>query len=293
MKIRILFLLIVNQYLIYSQEDLNLKYYWNQQKKEAIIGVKNCYIRSASNTYSKLIDSLQIGKKVSVINDTENLLNIKGINTNWAEIEYLDVKNQKQKGYIWKGFLALDFVKSKNLTFLTRIDRVFKKLDIKDNSRNTLFQISVLVLDENNQILSEKSIQKNVLESSYFQDKCIGALGLDKIQEIYRISFSGEACGIPTYYFYFGWNGNELILLPEKMEVGDADVYSHSETFVFPKEKGGKPNFIFKEVEEAEMIGEDSNMYSITTFKETYSWDGEKAQFVSKTKPKKIRKKSE
>jgi len=59
------------------------------------------------------------------------------------------------------------------------------------------------------------------------------------LNAIYRISFSGEACGIPTLHYYFGWNEKEFLELPEKYDVGDAGVYYHTEEFVFPKEKGG------------------------------------------------------
>jgi hypothetical protein len=79
---------------------------------------------------------------------------------------------------------------------------------------------------------------------------------------------------VPTLYFYFGWNGTKLLLLPEKMNVGDADVYYHSEEFVFPSEKGGKPDLIIKKIEEAELIEETSGIYNMSEREEYYKWNG-------------------
>jgi hypothetical protein len=101
--------------------------------------------------------------------------------------------------------------------------------------------------------LGENTIKKCLSESSYFENKTIGHLGLSKLQNIYRISFSGESCGVPTFDYYFGWNGKKFQPLPEKMNVGDADVFYHSEEFVFPSEKGGKANMIVKKIEQAEL----------------------------------------
>jgi hypothetical protein len=292
MKVRFIVLFIFFQFFGYSQDESNQSSYWGNDKKEAVIAVKNCYVRSEPNSASKLLDSLQLGKKISIKNNSENLLKIKNINTNWAEIEYTNSQDEISKGFIWKGFLALDFIQISNGIFLTRIDKISKKkTDPKENYEDLVFQISIVFLNEKNEELAVKSFQKSLLESKYFENKKIGALGLDNLKEIYRISFSGEACGIPTYYFYFGWNGSELINLPEKMQVSDAGVFYHSEKFIFPKEKGGKPNFIFKEVEEAEIVDENDNIYDVTTFMESYKWNENKATFLNKTKSKKVRKK--
>jgi hypothetical protein len=128
-------------------------------------------------------------------------------------------------------------------------------------------------------------------ESSYFENKTIGHLGLSKLQNIYRISFSGESCGVPTFHYYFGWNGKKFQLLPEKMNVGDADVFYHSEEFVFPSEKGGKANMIVKKIEQAELIEESNGIYNMTNEEEYYKWNGEKAILINKSKIRKSKKK--
>ena len=279
----------------FCQEKSYHNYYWNQQENyEAIIGVKNCYIRENPSINAQLLDSLQIGKPIKILKSTDNDLKIKGLNVSWVQIEYVTSLGTIAKGFLWKGFVAVGFYKDAKYTYLTTIDKVEKKLE-PDNYEVNQFSISVKIIDENNSILGQKTIQKTIAESYYFQNKTIGNLGLKNLHNIYRISFSGEACGIPTIYYYFGWTGNEFIELPDKYEVGDAGMYYHSEDFVFPKEKGGKPNLIIKQVQDAvndDETGEkETYIFEITKHTETYLWDGHKAIFVSKSKPKKFKRK--
>ena len=292
MKIKHIVLFIMFQCLGYSQEEFRHTDYWRSEKEEAIVAVKNCYIRSEPSTSGLLLDSLQMGNKVKIVQSTENLLKIKGINTNWAEVQYKTPRGDSKLGYIWKGFLALDFVSVNEETFLTTITKISQKTN-RDNYTENIFHIAAIVLNKQNEVVGEKIITKDVLESHYFQNKAIGSLGMNNLKDIYRISFHGEACGIPSYYFYFGWNGNELIELPGKMEVGDAGVFYHSETFLFPKEPGGKQNLIIKNIEEAEAVDEAAQVYDITKSKETYTWDGRKAILIKSQKFKKFRKTSD
>ena len=291
MKIKLMFLFVLCQCLSYSQEEFNHSGYWPEEKEEAIVGVKNCYIRSEPSTSGLLLDSLQIGNKVKVIKSTENLLSIKGINTNWAEIQYKGPSGDTKLGYIWKGFLALDFVSVNEATFLTTITKISQKTN-KDNYTENIFHIAATVLNKQNEILATKVITKDVAESHFFENKTIGSLGMSNLKDIYRISFHGGACGVPSYYFYLGWTGTDFLILPEKMEVGDAGVFYHSEVFLFPKEPGGKPNLIIKNIQESEAVDEMAEIYDITKSKETYSWDGKKATLIKTQKFKKYREKS-
>ena len=83
--------------------------------------------------------------------------------------------------------------------------------------------------------------------------------------------------------------------LPEKYDISDAGVYYHSEDFIFPKENGGKQDVILKKVEEGQ-YDEDSFTHNnyvthVTKWTETFKWDGQKAVFISKSKPVKSRRK--
>ena len=274
----------------YSQDEYNHNYYWNfQDNTKAIVGFPTCYVRKSPNIKSIVLDSLQLGTEVMVKSTSESLHKMKGINISWVDIEYKNQAGETKIGFVWKGLLALNYVKNASLTYLTTIDKIEK---IKSQEYfNENFFITVKILDKENQLLDENSIKKCLSESSYFQNKTIGHLGLSQLQNIYRISFSGEACGIPTFHYYFGWNGSKLLMLPEKMNVADADVFYHSEEFVFPSEKGGKPDMIVKKIEDAELIEESDQVYNMSNEEEYYKWNGEKATLINKSKARKTKKK--
>ena len=283
-------MMLLSAALSYSQEEYTHNYYWNiSNNSKAIVGFTKCYVRESPNINSVLLDSLQIGSEVMVKKSTEALYKIKGINVSWVEIEYKNKVGETKVGCVWKGLLALNYVKNGSLTYLTTIDKIEKTKYEEYYNQN--FSISAKILDKENQLLNELTIKKYLSESSYFENKTIGHLGLSQLQNIYRISFSGESCGVPTFHYYFGWNGNKLLLLPEKMNVGDADVYYHSEELVFPSEKGGKPDLIIKKIEEAELIEETSGIYNMKNGEEIYKWNVDKATLFSKSKLLKSKKK--
>jgi hypothetical protein len=292
MKKFILFLLFSN--FIFSQEIPSENYFWefnylNENGLEAVIGAKNCYIRQEASSNSELLDSLQIGNKIKVIKNTNETLNIKGLNLSWVEIEY-SKNNQIKTGFLWKGFIAVGNATKENTTFLTTIDSKYSKKVQRDDYEyeGDFYRISVKAINSENQIISEKSFSKELSESHFFQNSAISSWGLKDLNSIYRISFSGEACGIPTLYYYFGWNEKEFLLLPEKYDMGDAGVFYHSEEFVFPNEKGGQTNTIIKTIKEAENTDENTNTYDflVTKTTEYYSWDGKSFKLIKTKKLK-------
>ncbi len=290
---KIILLFLFSNY-IFSQEIPSENYFWQYNYNinngiEGVIGVKNCYVRQDSTANSQLLDSLQIGHKIKVIKNTNANLNIKGLDLSWVEIEY--IKNSQIKtGFLWKGFIAVGSTTKGNNTFLTTINSKYrKKIQEKDIEYDAEFyRISVKAIDNKNEIISEKSIDKQLSESVFFENSIVDSWGLKNITEVYRISFSGQACGIPTFHYYFGWTGTSFLLLPEKYNVGDAGVFYHNEEFVFPKEKGGQPNIIIKNITEAENTDDTLEKYTflVTKLMEYYSWDGKKFKLI-KTKKRK------
>lgn len=283
------------QFSCFAQDENVHSYYWSgYEQYDAKIAAANCYVRESPSINSQLLDSLQMGKSIKVLNSTENHLQIKGINVPWVEIQYQNAAGKTLTGFLWQGFTAIGFQETKNQLYLTSIDKIQNERD-SENYEVENFTISVKLLDKNNAIIAQKTIKKAIAGSAFFQGKSIGSLGLKGLEDIFRISFNGEACGIPTLYYYLGWNGKNFIELPEKYDVSDAGIFYHSEDFIFPKEKGGKPNLIIKQIEEGEYDEEadkdNSYILNITKHTETYKWDGEKAEFISETAPKKSEEK--
>ena len=125
------------------------------------------------------------------------------------------------------------------MVFLTTIDSKFtKKIKEGGFEYNPHFcNISVKAVNQNYKLLDTFTIAKQLDESMFFENSTINGWGLKNVNSIYRISLSGEACGIPTYHYYFGWTGKKILLLPQKYQVGDAGIFYHTEEFFFPNEK--------------------------------------------------------
>jgi len=107
-----------------SQEKSSHNYYWsNEENSKAMVGVANCYVRENPSTKAALLDSLQMGKEITIVKSTDIDYVIKGLNVSWVEIEYQNKLGAVSKGFLWKGFIALGYVKKKGLTFLTTLDK--------------------------------------------------------------------------------------------------------------------------------------------------------------------------
>ncbi|MDQ5928579.1 MAG: hypothetical protein QG594_353 [Bacteroidota bacterium] len=271
----------------FSQVSANADQYWSgEDNRPAMIAATNCYVRSQPSLDGKLLDSLQLGKEIVILKQTENFLNIKGIKASWVQIEFENQKGITQKAFLWKGFIALGFVKTPQNIFLTALDHVVT--DAKDSYKSDDVFL-VKVLDLNKKVLVQKNFKKNSFESFYFENKNLGTLGLSNLKNIYRINFMAESCGATSLYYYWGWNGTDLLVLPQRQCMADAGAYYYDEAFVFPSEKGGKPNSILKKIKQAEINKDD--LMDVEEWTETFVWNGQKAVFSKKDKPKKYKEK--
>lgn len=240
-------------------------------------------IRTEPNTTADIQDTLICGSKVIIREQGTVLENIKGIYTPWVKVQYNSSQGQRE-GYVWLGMLALGNFEQKGTRFLYGIEKLTAaKNNTDEDFVPAVWYIHVKAIDNNGNIVDEKEVTMDGMETSVSSGKLLGDMGLKNTEDIIRINFGGEACGIPTYYFYFGWTGNKLLPLPGKMEVGDAGVFYHTETFLFPKEQGGQPDKIIKLTEEAEAEDDkvDKNgepIFKVKKFREVYTWDGAKAK---------------
>lgn len=236
------------------------------------------YIRDQPGTNGKLVAPVPAGTKLVFLRDAGAAQTVKGFYTTWIQVRF--IKNGVAgEGYLWKGLTALGAFRSGDHRFLYGIDRVAIKPG--EDGGATLF-VKLKAINTDNQTLSVKTWPLSSIESTSFSEgKLLGNMGLEGVSDIVRVHFSGEACGIPDDYFYFGWNGTELLALPGKSQVGDAGIFYHTETLLFPTEQGGKPGQIIKLIEEAESTEKmDKNGEPImkkTNTRETFTWDGKKA----------------
>lgn len=253
-------------------------YSYNLKPGDAVtVLADTAYVRSVPATGGTLVQSFTIGAKLVFLGD-ENVQTIRGFSAPWAHVRFTD-KGVTQEGYIWRGLLALGSYERDGKRFLYGLDRAVPAAE-KDMPPSLLAKVSVL--DSLGAVVAVKKWALSSSEATNFSEgKVLGNMGLDGLTSIVRLCFSGEACAIPTDYYYFGWTGTALLPLPGKSDISDAGVFYHGEKLFFPSEKGGQPGKIVKVIEDEEYFEEtdkDGNQKSkSTTSKESYRWDGKVA----------------
>ncbi|NPA08507.1 MAG: SH3 domain-containing protein [Chlorobi bacterium] len=228
-------------------------------------------IRQSPNISSPVLDSLQSNQQILILKKDETILKLGERRANWYKISY-QKGDTTSEGYVWGGNLAVGYRNKNGYDFLFGLTKTLAK---KDPGFHTTIQqnyASVKVM-EGNTLIDEVSFETGSGESlSYGSFALESNHKLKNVELTLKATVSGEACGVPSYDQYILFRNKKLITLPQLMSVGDADVYYHSEEFVFPNDKGGIPNaFIFK-MEEMEKDEKDREKKKKAT--KTYVWDG-------------------
>ncbi len=286
MKIRVLFLLIVISNFLHAQEGPNFPDMrsWainNGDTTDRYIFADTAFIRSTPDTKLAPTDTLVVGDNITVVGVTSNSLTIRGIKAPWLKIIYLK-NGEQQEGYVWLGLVSCMPLRRGDVKFVYGIERRADSIAVSSGRRDTIRRYLVrLKIVQNGNVLAKAAVLTPDDESAgYSGGKLMSGMGLTNVQNIIVLTFSGEACGIPTYDYYLAWTkSGQLVRFPDKVNIGDADVFSHSETFIFPNEKNGKPDMIFwkMEVEEAtDKVDKDGFSIMKVTDKKSavYAWDG-------------------
>ncbi|MBC7935989.1 MAG: hypothetical protein H7Y86_11620 [Rhizobacter sp.] len=237
-------------------------------------------IRQTPSPDGLLLDSVLLGEKLIQKEITKSFSTIKGIYAPWIKVAYQ--KNDDIKsGYVWIGLLGFQSLIKHDTAFIYGLEKV-RAASIEPLSfEQTKFTISLKAIYNNGLIAAREWTIDGGESASYVASKMLGNVGLKNTHEVFRINLGGQACGVPTNYYYHAWDGKRFYNLPGKYEVGDAGVYYHTETLLFPTEKGGKPGHIIKLMEEKELIQEETatqkEKFKKTNKKELYAWNGQQA----------------
>lgn len=255
----------------YTQyEDYNL---WNLHKADtAYVFAEQAYIRSAPSLKGTILDTLSAGQQVLISSDGYNSNTIRGIAAPWHEVTYLKGA-QRKKGFIWLGLLALNGSRnSEGLLFVTG----FKKLVPETSLKSAYYETALKVFNAQQQLLTSELYQTDSGGQLGTESKLLGGMGLQNIKNIHRFGLLSGACGVPSLFYYFAWNGTTLIRFPDKMSVSDAGVFYHEETLLFPSEHRGDPNLVYKRTVTGENTDDslDEPIYKETKSQRTYHWDG-------------------
>ncbi|MET3037584.1 SH3 domain-containing protein [Chryseobacterium sp. NRRL B-14859] len=228
-------------------------------------------VRKEPNVSSQIMDSLQTNQQVMILKKEEGVLRLGERGANWYKISYQkgDVISE---GYVWGGNLCVSYRNKNGYDFLFGLS---KTIDKKNKEFNTV---------EKQNIAGVKTMEGNTLidevyfdtgrgeELSYATFNIESNHKLQNVELTLKAMVSGEACGVASYDQYILFKDKKLIVLPQLMNVGDADVFYHNEEYIFPNDKGGIPNaFIFK-MEEMEKDDKDREKKKRSS--KTYRWNG-------------------
>ncbi|MCE3075719.1 SH3 domain-containing protein [Chryseobacterium gwangjuense] len=249
-------------------------FHFDDNKSQKIFTDKT-RVRLDPNLDAEILDSLQTNQQVLILKKDETVLQLGERSANWYKISY-QKGDKASEGYVWGGNLCVGYRNKNGYDFLFGLTKTIKKKDKKYNQDYDQNIASIKVL-EGNVLIDEASFDTGSGESlSYSTFNIESNHKLQNVELTLKAMVSGEACGIASYDQYVLFKDKKLIALPQLMNVGDADVYYHSEEFIFPNDKGGIPNaFVFKM---EEMEKDDRDREKKKKASKTYLWDGNSYQ---------------
>jgi hypothetical protein len=293
MRICFLFLLITLHQFLYSQEepqfpDMRSWQINTSDTTERYIFADTAFIRISPDTKQPSIDTLLAGDNITITGVTPNALTIRGIKGPWLKINY--TKNGSPKnGYIWQGLVSCMPLRRGDIKFVYAIERRVDSIKVSGKERDTIrrFLVTLKVVQDGKVLVKSSVVTPDDESANFSFAKVMSGMGLTSVQNIIVLTFGGEACGIPEYNYYIALTkSNQLVRLPDKMNVADAGVFNHAETFTFPNEKNGKPDMVIWNMiteEGTEKIDKNGDLIFKTIEKKTanYMWDGVNGKICS------------
>lgn len=272
--ITVLFLCII-QFFSAQEEDYeyaNGVFHFEENKTQKIF-TDFTRIRQSPNVNAQILDSLQTNQQILILKQDETILKLGERRANWYKISY-QKGDKTSEGYVWGGNLCIGYRTKNGYDFLFGLTKTINKKDKEYPEIVIMQNIAAIKMVEGNTLIDEVSFDTGSAESLSY-----GTFNIESNHKLKNIEFtlkamvSGEACGIASYDQYVLVKDKKMIVLPQLMNVGDADVYYHSEQFVFPNDKGGIPDaFIFKT---EEMEKDEKEREKKKNASKIYLWNGD------------------
>lgn len=269
----VLFLLIIQFFSAQEEEVVYANGIFNfEENKTQKIFTDWTRVRQSPQVDAQILDSLQTNQQVLIVKQDETILKLGERRSNWYKISY-QKDNKTSEGYIWGGNLCVGYRNKNGYDFLFGLTKTVNKKDKQYPDIIINQNIAAVKVIEGNTLIDEVSFDTGSAESlSYGTFTIESNHKLQNVELTLKAMVSGEACGIASYDQYILFKDKKLVTLPQLMNVGDADVYYHTEEFIFPNDKGGIPNaFIFKM---EEMEKDDKDREKKKRASKTYLWDG-------------------
>lgn len=220
-------------------------------------------VRTQPSLQSDIADTLGIGQETTVVAKSDQIFKSGNRAANWYKVRYRQA-GKERVGYVWGANFSISYQKLRGYDFLLGV------APAKDDGEVTM----VVNVVKEGQLKQQVHFETTQESLSSVRLQWLSNKGLAGIKNILFAEVSGEACGVPTMQQYMLWDGEKLTTLPTLMTVGDAGLYYHTEEYIFPTDKKGKPNQITMISEEGEEDGVEGsgNMIVTKTEPTVYLW---------------------
>lgn len=243
-----------------------------EENKAQKIFTDNTRIRQLPDVASPVLDSLNTNQDILIIKKEDSILKLGERAANWYKVSY-QKEGKMSEGYVWGGNLCVDYRNKNGYDFLFGLTKTVKIKDGQFKDEEVQQNRAGVKMIKENILIDEVSFETGSGESlNYGTFNVESGHKLKNVELTLKATVSGEACGIPSYDQYILLKDKKLITLPQLINVGDADVYYHSEQFIFPNDKGGVSNTIIFKMEEMEKDENDREKKKYAT--KFYVWDG-------------------
>lgn len=207
----------------FNQSFKDSSFFNYNRKSEQLIIERLVNFRSKPNIDSSVISVLKMGDKVDVLQTHVCYDTVGGHRGTWTQ-----VRLDKDTGYVWGSFVSsyqFASYKEEGLTFLIR--------------RSHRYQDQLIALKEN-KILDTFSFQGI---SNFLGAHSYGNMGLNDVNDIIGICYSGESCGVPSGDVLISWSNHQFQSLTRSYGIGDGGL-SYEHNVVFPSNYEGQRGII-------------------------------------------------
>jgi Bacterial SH3 domain len=241
---------------------------------ETYVFADTLFVRKTPNLNGAVQDTLLVGDDVKIIDGGE-IFKIGNRQFPWFKISYSNHNNTKQTGYAWGGLISFKALRRGNTKFVYGIPKVIFKGNPADNVSESVVQLKAV---ENRKTIAKTDMTINTESTRLSNAMVMNNNGLTNVSSVLSVSFSGEACAIPSYYFYLLWDGKKFYQAPKSEAISDAGVYSQGYYLIFPSNKGGIKNKVIQNYTLEQIVDEEKDKWKRTNSKTVYSWTG--SEFV-------------
>ncbi len=228
----------------------------------------NVSLRKGPSIHSSLVDTLPIGTRLKIYEQSEIIEVKQGISSHWYR-----VKTDDKTGWIWGGLIAKQAFRSKkdrDVVFLCGFEKYIPYSN--ENSRGgAYYQIRAVKGGVEKEKIIVKSFAWDFAEVSN-----IGAGGLSNVDDIItlRVPCRG-GCGCSTGEIVVFWSKGKLHKVADLIGTPDGE-YSEGSYLVFPNDMEGVSGQVIKVSSLAGDEDEEGEGLERLVIKEYYIWNGKK-----------------